>query len=154
MKSNDSYLELNVDRDVVLLKNYENNDINNLTNGLLSDEVPLDQVEVAIEILSKEEIRFSYRIQSTLIKQDIFTFKLRENSMLYLENRKATSTGIPHFIDSIKIKKSRIGLSKDNDLCINHVQHKSNVAIILGHSQRIKRLFILNAHLINNRIEK
>ncbi|WP_420572201.1 hypothetical protein [Kordia sp.] len=134
MKSYDSYIKLNIDKEVQPLKEPKNNTISELTNGQSLDEIVLDKVKVDVKIVADDKIRFLYRIQDSIIKKDSFTFKLQENGMLHLENREIDSSGIPHFIGRIEIKKSRIGLSKNNDLLINHVYFKSNVALILGYS--------------------
>lgn len=97
---------------------------------------------VAIKLLSKKEIKFTYKLQDSIVEEIILDMKLRGNGMIHLKNKEVNVMGIPMIFGNITVDKSRIGLSNNSDLIINNVHFLAGgVLILIGDSRRKNTTF-------------
>ncbi|MBC8753458.1 hypothetical protein H2O64_02165 [Kordia sp. YSTF-M3] len=146
----DSYFKSRVGREIIQFDK-PNSDafINSFTNTYTIDSTLVKKLVVDIKFISDKEISFTYRHQDSIVNETVLGVKLRKNGMLHLKNRERDMMGVPLIYGNFEISRSRIGLSKSNDLIINHVYHITGGALILLSDSRTR-----NTSYYFKRIEK
>jgi len=128
----DSYFKSRQGREIIQFKK-PNRDVfvNYFTDTHTIDSTLVKKLVVDIKLISDKEIAFTYRHQDSIVNETVLGMKLRGNGMLHLKNRETDMMGVPLIYGNFEIYRSRIGLSKSNDLIINYVYHITGVALIL-----------------------
>ncbi|MFK7747996.1 MAG: hypothetical protein AB8B65_06385 [Kordia sp.] len=130
IESYDSYFKAGKEI-VEYKKTIQDTTIHNFTSTQDIDSTLLKKLVVDIKLLSNTKIKFTYRHQNTTIEETVLGMKLRKNGMIHLKNKKSHITGIPLLFGNLEIDKSRIGISKNNDLVIHNINHSTGGALII-----------------------
>ena len=100
----------------------------------VSDTLKFDSISggnFRVSILNKKEINLEFIKNEKIIKNQKFTYKIKEDGFLYIKNRNTIIKGIPFLFGGVDVKKVRIALSENNDLLINDVFDSSGALLLI-----------------------
>ncbi len=91
----------------------------------------LSHYSVQIKLVNPEKIKFIFKKEKTIIDSLEIGGKLNKNGFFDLDNINLKRTGIPFLFGGYDSDKTRIGITKDNGLLVQHASAKFGGLLIV-----------------------
>ncbi|WP_426432129.1 hypothetical protein ACPX19_06150 [Winogradskyella sp. HB-48] len=114
--------------------NTHTNFFKEIDRKLIKDTLGLNNAndyKFELKILSQKKIKISYLKNGEIIRERDIKTKLKKDGFLYLSNKNLQFLGVPYIFGAFDIKKTRLTLSKNNNLIFDVSNTRSGAGLLI-----------------------